>query len=74
MRKGGTRRRLFSPFKNKSGKIIPGAGFNIGVNCGVFAGQTIMHAHIHLIPRRDGDTLNPRGGVHGVIPGKKGYR
>ena len=48
-------------------------GFNIGVNCGVSAGQTIMHAHIHLIPRRDGDTPNPRGGVRGVIPGKRSY-
>lgn len=49
-------------------------GFNIGVNCGVSAGQTIMHAHIHLIPRRDGDISNPRGGVRGVIPGKMSYK
>jgi len=48
-------------------------GFNIGVNCGESAGQTIMHAHIHLIPRRDGDMARPRGGVRGVIPGKRGY-
>lgn len=48
-------------------------GFNIGVNCGVSAGQTIMHAHIHLIPRRDGDIPNPRGGVRGVIPDKMAY-
>ena len=48
-------------------------GFNIGVNCGTSAGQTIMHAHIHLIPRRDGDTPKPRGGVRGVIPGKMTY-
>ncbi len=48
-------------------------GFNIGVNCGEAAGQTIMHAHIHLIPRRDGDIPNPRGGVRGVIPGKMSY-
>ena len=48
-------------------------GFNIGANCGVSAGQTIMHAHIHLIPRRDGDTPNPRGGVRGVIPDKMSY-
>jgi ATP adenylyltransferase len=48
-------------------------GFNIGINCGVSAGQTIMHAHIHLIPRRDGDTPNPRGGVRGVIPDKMSY-
>ena len=49
------------------------AGFNIGVNCGESAGQTIFHTHIHLIPRRNGDTPNPRGGVRGVIPGKMDY-
>jgi len=48
-------------------------GFNIGTNAGDSAGQTIYHAHIHLIPRRDGDTPNPRGGVRGVIPAKMGY-
>jgi len=48
-------------------------GFNVGVNCGLSAGQTIMHAHIHLIPRRDGDIPNPRGGVRGVIPAKMDY-
>jgi len=48
-------------------------GFNIGANCGKSAGQSIMHAHIHLIPRRDGDIPNPKGGVRGVIPNKMGY-
>ena len=48
-------------------------GLNIGMNCGESAGQTIFHAHIHLIPRRDGDTPKPRGGVRGVIPGKRCY-
>ncbi len=48
-------------------------GFNIGMNCGESAGQTIFHCHIHLIPRRDGDTPEPRGGVRGVIPEKMGY-
>jgi ATP adenylyltransferase len=48
-------------------------GFNIGMNCGESAGQTVFHAHIHLIPRRDGDTPQPRGGVRGVIPGKMSY-
>lgn len=48
-------------------------GFNVGANCGESAGQTIMHAHIHLIPRRDGDTSSPRGGVRGVVPDKMGY-
>jgi ATP adenylyltransferase len=45
-------------------------GFNIGMNCGESAGQSVFHAHIHLIPRRDGDTRHPRGGVRGVIPDK----
>jgi len=49
------------------------SGFNIGVNSGASAGQTIHHCHIHLIPRRDGDVENPRGGVRGVIPGKQSY-
>jgi ATP adenylyltransferase len=48
-------------------------GFNMGVNSGESAGQTIFHAHIHLIPRRDGDTPNPRGGVRGVIPNMMSY-
>jgi len=48
-------------------------GFNIGMNIGASAGQTVMHAHIHLIPRRDGDTNDPKGGVRGVVPGKRGY-
>ena len=48
-------------------------GFNVGVNCGESAGQTVMHAHIHLIPRRDGDLENPKGGVRGVIPEKMSY-
>lgn len=49
------------------------AGFNIGVNCGQTAGQTIFHSHIHMIPRRRGDVDNPRGGVRHVIPGKGFY-
>jgi ATP adenylyltransferase len=48
-------------------------GFNIGVNCGKSAGQTIFHCHIHLIPRRSGDIKNPKGGVRGVIPDKMRY-
>ena len=48
-------------------------GFNIGINCGKAAGQTIMHCHIHLIPRREGDVENPQGGVRGVIPSKQHY-
>lgn len=47
--------------------------FNIGVNDGIDAGQTISHCHIHLIPRRHGDVENPAGGVRGVIPNKQNY-
>jgi diadenosine tetraphosphate (Ap4A) HIT family hydrolase len=48
-------------------------GYNVGVNVGRDAGQTVMHAHVHLIPRRGGDVSNPRGGVRNVIPGKGDY-
>ena len=48
-------------------------GFNIGMNIGEDAGQTIFHCHIHIIPRRQGDTPNPRGGIRGVIPLKQKY-
>ena len=48
-------------------------GFNIGNNSGEVSGQTIFHCHIHLIPRRKGDTENPRGGVRGVIKDKQKY-
>jgi diadenosine tetraphosphate (Ap4A) HIT family hydrolase len=48
-------------------------GFNIGINVGEIAGQTIFHCHVHLIPRRVGDVANPRGGVRAIIPGKALY-
>ena len=48
-------------------------GFNIGVNEGEAAGQTINHAHVHIIPRRKGDVQDPRGGVRWVIPDKAKY-
>jgi diadenosine tetraphosphate (Ap4A) HIT family hydrolase/5-methylcytosine-specific restriction endonuclease McrA len=49
------------------------AGFNVGSNCGDVAGQTVAHAHIHLVPRRSGDIPDPRGDVRGVIPEKRIY-
>ena len=49
-------------------------GFNIGTNAGKVAGQSIMHCHIHLIPRRVGDVENPQGGVRSVIPKKQHYK
>src|SRR5438552_3775652 len=48
-------------------------GYNVGVNVGLAAGQTVMHAHIHLIPRYLGDVPDPRGGVRFVIPEKARY-
>lgn len=48
-------------------------GYNIGMNCGETPGQTIMHCHVHIIPRYSGDMENPGGGVRGVIPGKQKY-
>ena len=53
-------------------KYHPNA-YNIGMNLGEEAGQSIMHLHIHLIPRYKGDVENPRGGVRGVIPSKQNY-
>jgi diadenosine tetraphosphate (Ap4A) HIT family hydrolase len=48
-------------------------GFNVGANCGEAAGQSVWHAHVHVIPRYQGDTPNPRGGVRHVIPLKGNY-
>ena len=50
------------------------SGFNIGMNSGKSAGQSVFHAHIHLIPRRDGDQENPQGGVRKIFPEKAHYR
>lgn len=48
-------------------------GYNVGLNAGTAAGQTIMHLHVHIIPRYIGDMDDPRGGVRGVIPEKQKY-
>ena len=53
-------------FKDKSVK-----GFNLGTNIGKISGQSILHCHFHLIPRREGDVENPQGGVRSVIPNKQ---
>ena len=55
----------------RNDKLI--TGFNIGINDGIDSGQTVMHCHAHLIPRRKGDMSDPRGGVRGVIPEKQSY-
>ena len=74
---GGERNALFalldemkSDIQHKDGTV---EGFNVGVNDGEVAGQSVPHVHVHLIPRRRGDVENPRGGVRGVIPRKASY-
>jgi diadenosine tetraphosphate (Ap4A) HIT family hydrolase len=54
-------------------KIHKPNGFNIGMNCGISAGQTVMHFHCHVIPRYDGDMDDPRGGIRHCIEGKGYY-
>ena len=49
-------------------------GFNLGTNIGTVSGQSILHCHFHLIPRREGDVDNPQGGVRTVIPNKQHYK
>ena len=56
---------------NKDNRV---KAFNIGTNAGKIAGQSIMHCHIHLIPRREGDVENPQGGVRSVIPKNQHYK
>jgi diadenosine tetraphosphate (Ap4A) HIT family hydrolase len=53
-------------------EFTPG-GYNLGINVGELAGQTVPHVHLHLIPRYTGDVGNPRGGVRGVIPVRQNY-
>jgi diadenosine tetraphosphate (Ap4A) HIT family hydrolase len=65
--------RLLSLARQRIAADFPVAGFNAGVNVGDAAGQTIAHAHVHLIPRYPGDVADPTGGVRGVIPGKSKY-
>lgn len=60
------------PFDNGANLPVPD-GFNIGINDGTVAGQTIMHLHVHLIPRHAGDSSDPRGGVRRIMPDKAPY-
>ena len=65
---------LFIPDQNGDTILfVPKVFVDIGANIGKDAGQSIMHCHIHLIPRRNGDVKDPRGGVRGVIPSKQKY-
>ena len=64
-------KRIKNEILNKDSSVL---GFNIGTNAGKIAGQSIMHCHIHIIPRRKGDVDNPQGGVRAVIPLKQHYK
>ena len=64
-------KRIKNEILNKDSTVL---GFNIGTNAGKIAGQSIMHCHIHIIPRRKGDVDNPQGGVRAVIPLKQHYK
>ena len=64
---------LVREVKNVLQKQFDPQGFNVGVNCGEVAGQSVFHAHIHVIPRYTGDVPSPRGGVRNIIPGKGSY-
>ena len=55
------------------GDAAPPEGYNVGINVGETAGQTVMHLHVHLIPRFEGDVSDPRGGVRFVVPERGSY-
>lgn len=65
-----------SAMRHGRGMVAAGecTAFNIGINMGYDAGQTVMYPHVHLIPRRGGDTANPVGGVRAVVFGQADYR
>jgi diadenosine tetraphosphate (Ap4A) HIT family hydrolase len=63
---------LFRMQRSLAAQLRPG-GFNVGINVGAAAGQTVMHVHLHLIPRSLGDVAEPQGGVRNVIPGRGQY-
>ena len=66
---------LVKKVKNEVIKKDPNIeGFNLGTNIGKVSGQSILHCHLHLIPRRPGDVENPQGGVRSVIPNKQHYK
>ncbi len=64
---------LIDQVKQKLDRELKPAGYNVGFNAGQAAGQTVMHLHVHVIPRYLGDVTDPRGGVRGVIPTRQGY-
>jgi len=64
---------MVNKMKKRIDEMFEPDGYNIGINMGQAAGQTVPHLHIHLIPRYEGDMEDPRGGVRGVIPEKQKY-
>jgi diadenosine tetraphosphate (Ap4A) HIT family hydrolase len=64
---------LLCCMKDQLTRTIHPAGYNVGINDGAAAGQTVLHLHVHLIPRFAGDVTDPRGGVRAIIPGKGPY-
>lgn len=64
---------LLDSAKEQLDRDVQPAAFNIGINDGVAAGQTVQHLHIHLIPRYAGDRADPRGGIRWIIPEKADY-
>ena len=65
--------RVFNQQKMDSDQKFSPDGYNLGINCGKGAGQSVMHLHVHLIPRYSGDMPDPKGGVRGVVPAKQKY-
>ena len=73
---GDEREDLFKALSRAKGLLeseMKPDGFNIGINEGIAAGQTVFHLHVHLIPRYQGDSEDPRGGVRWIFPGKAKY-
>lgn len=64
---------LLCRMKDRLDETLKAGGYNIGVNVGAVAGQTVGHVHVHLIPRHAGDVAEPFGGVRNIIPGKGRY-
>lgn len=69
----GSLMRLVDQAKAQLDREFSPAGYNLGINDGAAAGQTVLHLHIHLIPRYEGDREDPRGGVRWVMPEKADY-
>ncbi len=65
--------RLLRSARRRLDAFMKPAGYNVGVNVGRAAGQTIMHVHMHLIPRYQHDVQDPTGGVRNLLPGKGRY-